>query len=301
MIPIIDTHQHLWDLDTLSVSWVKGDKLMDRSYRMPDYLEAASGTGIERTVYMEVNVDPDYLDQEVDQMTQHCLSPETPMQAMVIAIDPLASDFEEALSRYAANVFVRGARTVLHTPGTGPKHCQKTPFVSGIQELGKRGWLFDICIRPAELADTLELVRSCPQTTFVIDHCGNADPHIVNGDVDPGGESDGTPYWHTASGWKDDMAALAMLPNTVCKLSGIVARARPGWSAETLAPTLNHCLEVFGEERVIFGGDWPVCLTGAPLVQWVQAFRTVLGQRSVTFQEQAMFANAERIYTLGAR
>ena len=54
MIPLIDTHQHLWDLNQLTLSWIKGIELMDRSYLMSDYLKAAAGTGIEKTVYMEV-------------------------------------------------------------------------------------------------------------------------------------------------------------------------------------------------------------------------------------------------------
>ena len=58
MIPIIDTHQHLWDLKALSLNWVKGDKILDQSYLMSDYLEASRGTDIEQTVYMEVNVNP---------------------------------------------------------------------------------------------------------------------------------------------------------------------------------------------------------------------------------------------------
>ena len=53
MTPIIDTHQHLWDLKTLSLDWVKGDKVMDQSYLMSDYLKVSQGTGIEQTVYMD--------------------------------------------------------------------------------------------------------------------------------------------------------------------------------------------------------------------------------------------------------
>ena len=56
MIPLIDTHQHLWDLNKLTLSWVKGLELMDRSYLMSDYLKAAANTGIEKTVYMEAEV-----------------------------------------------------------------------------------------------------------------------------------------------------------------------------------------------------------------------------------------------------
>ena len=132
----------------------------------------------------------------------------------------------------------------------------------------------------------------------MIDHCGNADPHIVNGEKDPGDENDGSPFWNTSNGWKEDIATRGTLPNTFCKISGIVARAQEGWNAETLAPTINHCLDSFGEERVIFGGDWPVCLFGAQLNHWVAAYREVLSKRSEIFQKKAMYSNAIQLYQL---
>ena len=88
------------------------------------------------------------------------------------------------------------------------------------------------------------------------------------------------------------------LPNTFCKISGIVARAQERWDAETLAPTINHCLDSFGEERVIFGGDWPVSLLGAQLNQWVAAYREVLSKQSEIFQKKAMYSNAIQLYQL---
>ena len=136
------------------------------------------------------------------------------------------------------------------------------------------------------------------QRALVFDHCGNADPHVINGEKVLGDDYDGSPFWHTAEGWKEDMAALGALPNTFCKISGIVARAQEGWNAETLAPTINHCLDSFGEQRVIFGGDWPVCLFGAQLNQWVAAYREVLSKRSKFFQNKAMFSNAIQLYRL---
>ena len=271
---------------------------MDRSYLMSDYLKAAAGTGIEKTVYMEVNVDPNCIDLEVELMTQHCQSSDNPMQALVISMDPMAKSFHNDLKQQVANPFVRGVRSVLHTPGTGPGFCLQDDFVAGIQEIGRAGLIFDICIRPAELSDAVKLVQASPETTFVIDHCGNADPHVVNGDTDPGSEPNSNPSWHTSAGWKDDMSALAASPNTVCKLSGIVARAQAGWNAETLAPTINHCLDVFGPERVVFGGDWPVCLFGTQLSDWVVAFREVISRRNPQMQKQVMHENAQRIYKI---
>ena len=298
MIPIIDTHQHLWDLKALSLNWVKGDKILDQSYLMSDYLEASKGTGIEQTVYMEVNVNPLCVEDEIQQMSAHCAASETPMKKMVIAGNPSSPEFESFLNKHTKNQFVRGLRWVLLFPETNPGHCLQAEFVNGIQELGRRRLLFDICIRPSELSDAAKLVTACPETTFVIDHCGNADPHIVNGEKDPGDENDGSPFWHTSNGWKEDIANLGTLPNTFCKISGIVARAQEGWDAETLAPTINHCLDSFGEERVIFGGDWPVCLLGAQLNQWVAAYREILSKRSEIFQKNAMYSNAIQLYQL---
>ena len=240
MIPIIDTHQHLWDLDRLSLSWIKGLELMNRSYLMSDYLKAAEGTGIEKTVYMEVNVDPECIALEVEQMTEYCRSPGTPMQALVISLDPMAKNFKDDLKRQAANPHVRGVRSVLHIPQTGPGYCLQEDFILGVRELGHSGLIFDICIRPANLPDAVKLVESSPETIFVIDHCGNADPHIVNGDTDPGSEPTENPFWHTALGWKDQMSALAGSQNTICKISGIVARAQAG------VPRWARCLKVLG-------------------------------------------------------
>ena len=265
---------------------------------MSDYLEASKGTGIEQTVYMEVNVNHLCVEDEIQQMSAHCLASETPMKKMVIAGNPSSPEFESFLNKHTQNQFVRGLRWVLLFPETNPGHCLQAEFVNGIQELGRRRLLFDICIRPSELSDAAKLVAACPETTFVIDHCGNADPYIVNREKDPGDENDGSPFWHTYKGWKEDIAALGALPNTVCKISGIVARAQEGWNAETLAPTINHCLDSFGEERVIFGGDWPVCLLGAQLNQWVAAYREILSKRSEIFQKNAMYSNAIQLYQL---
>ena len=110
MIPIIDTHQHLWDLKALSLNWVKGDKILDQSYLMSDYLEASKGTGIEQTVYMEVNVNHLCVEDEIQQMSAHCAASETPMKKMVIAGNPSSPEFESFLNKHTQNQFVRGLR-----------------------------------------------------------------------------------------------------------------------------------------------------------------------------------------------
>ena len=70
---------------------------------------------------------------------------------------------------------------------------------------------------------------------------------------------------HDPEAWKKDIAQLAKRKNLICKISGIVARVSKQWTAEDLAPIVNHCLDSFGPDRVVFGGDWPVCPKGATL------------------------------------
>ena len=57
-LPIVDTHQHLWDLSKFNVPWTKGHPKFDRSFVMSDYLDASKGTNVVKTVYMEVDLDP---------------------------------------------------------------------------------------------------------------------------------------------------------------------------------------------------------------------------------------------------
>ena len=72
--------------------------------------------------------------------------------------------------------------------------------------------------------------------------------------------------------WQRDMERMARGKNVVGKVSGIVASARPEkWTADDLAPIINHTLQSFGPDRVMFGGDWPVCTRTATYRQWVEA------------------------------
>jgi len=82
-------------------------------------------------------------------------------------------------------------------------------------------------------------------------------------------------------------------------VSGIVASARPGlWTPEDLAPVVNHTLSVFGPDRVVFGGDWPVCTLAATYKQWVEALKMIVRGRSEQEQRKLFHDNAIRFYGL---
>jgi|LWDU01.1.fsa_nt_gi L-fuconolactonase len=298
MLQITDTHQHLWDLERLNLPWVHGVPVLNQSFRMSDYQNAAEGIAICRTVYMEVDAHADQKQQEIDDITPHCQDSENAMQSLVCSADPSSSRLKQFLDDNAKNPYLKGVRQVLHNPEILPGHCRTSEFVKGVRELGRRGLLFDICIRPAELPDVVELCRQVPETTFILDHCGNPDPYIVNGERQPTPSSADSDFGHTREDWLAALQMLGRFENVICKISGIIARAEEGWSVTTLAPTVNACLDAFGEDRVIFGGDWPVCTLGASLSQWISVLREIIADRSQTAQEKLFHLNAGRLYRL---
>ena len=299
MIKITDTHQHLWDLERLNLPWLDDVPALKKGHLSADYRKAAEGTGIYRSVYMEVDTHADHKQKEINDMSLLCKSDEEFMQGIVISANPGDPGLSEFLEYNSGNNYIKGVRQVLHTPEQPPKHCLSSEFMQGIKELGKRGLLFDICIRPAEIQDAVELCCMNPETIFMLDHCGNADPYVVNGQRGRDSSHTDSTFFHTREYWHDGVEKLGKLENVYCKISGIISRAENGWNAETLAPTVNTCLDSFGEDRVGFGGDWPVCTLGASLSEWVAVLRKIVSNRSKIEQKKLFQTNAERLYNLG--
>jgi L-fuconolactonase len=292
-LPIVDTHQHLWDLTKFRLAWVTSSKVLNRSFLTKDYLEASRGLNVVKAVYMEVAVDPSQLVAEAEHVIALSKRTDNPTAAAVIGGRPAAADFKEYLSRFKGNPYVKGVRQVLFQDRG---LCLSEAFMRGVRLLGEYGMSFDLCLPAEQLADGARLVESCPETRFIVDHCGNADPKAFRPAV--GIQEKGRPS-HDPDQWRRDMARLAKAKNTVCKISGIVARADEGtWKAEDLAPVINHCLDTFGADRVMFGSDWPVCTRVATYHQWVTALKEVVRGRSHEQQLRLFHDNAVRFYGL---
>lgn len=281
LLPIVDTHQHLWDLERLRLPWLAGVPDLKRSYLPADYRRAAEGQNVVASVYMEVDVDPALLDVEAQWIIGLCKSGEAPLRGAVIGGRPAAENFRAYINRYRDEPLVKGVRQVLHNPATQPGYCLQKGFLAGVRYLGQLGKSFDLCIRPTELGDAARLARQCPDTRLVLDHCGNISTKTKD-----------------LSRWKRDIERVAGCENVVCKVSGQIDKAPPGWTAQTLAPVVNHVLEVFGPQRVITGGDWPVCNLGGTLSGWFSALRSILAERPLEVQRAVLHDNARRVYQL---
>ncbi|MBI3878179.1 MAG: amidohydrolase family protein [Verrucomicrobia bacterium] len=290
---IIDTHQHLWDLSKQKLPWLDGvPEVLKHSYRTEEYHAATEGLNI-RAVYMEVDVAPEQHVAEAELVLALARSGKNPTIAAVIGGRVASPDFADYLKKFKGNPLVKGVRQVLHVPGTPSGHCLQESFVHGVQLLGEMGMSFDLCMRPTDLMDGAKLVAQCPGTRFVLDHCGNPDLKCFH--TPRAGEDKPK---HTADEWKRAIEALSKKPNVICKISGVIASLPKGGDASDLAPAVNHCLDIFGPDRVVFGGDWPVCLLGAPLKRWVEFLTQIIAARPAAEQKKLWSANALKHYSL---
>ncbi len=290
-LPIIDTHQHLWDLTKFQPPWLAdAPEVLSQSYTTREFLAATQGLNVVKAVYMEIDVAPEQQLAEAEHVTRLAKSPDHPTCGAVISGRPNSTGFKPYLSRFKDNPYIKGVRQVLHVPSAPTGMCLQPQFVASMRLLGEFGMSYDLCMRPTELADGAKLAAMCPETRFIVDHCGNADPKAFLPASDD-------PPWHQAEPWRRDMGTLAQRDNVICKISGIIARAPQGeWEPEILAPIVNTCLAEFGPDRVVFGGDWPVCLLGGSYARWVYALKAVVSDRPLSEQKKLFHDNAARLY-----
>lgn len=279
---IIDTHQHLWNRSRFTLPWITKGTILDADFGIPEYKEA-SGGAVARTVYMEVDVDPAQQLDEAVYVNGLCNDPQSGMAAAVVSGRPNAPDFEKWVDKLGTLKGVRGIRQVLHVASTPRGYCLEPNFIKGIKLLGEKNLSFDLCVKDVDLSEKSKLVEQCPQTQFILDHCGN--PDLKKADLSP---------------WKKDIEEISRHKNLVIKISGFLASApaRDQWKFEDAEMIINHCLDSFGPERCIFGGDWPVVLLGSTLSKWIDTVKRVVAKRPQAEQHKLFHQNAERLYRL---
>jgi predicted TIM-barrel fold metal-dependent hydrolase len=274
-IEIVDTHLHLVYLDRFSYPWLADVPPLNRDFTLETYRPQAEAAGIAQAIHMEVDV------AEADRMreTAFVTALGGPVVAAISSCRPESRDFPAQLERLASNAKVRGLRRILHT---APDDLSQAPiFAENLKRLAARRLSFDICVLARQLPLALKIARACPEVQFILDHCGV--PRVKERALDP---------------WRANIEALAAEPNVACKVSGLVAYADADWTADDLRPFVEHVIESFGWDRVVWGSDWPVCTLTADLGRWVAATRTLIAGESEDNQAKLLNGNARRIYRL---
>jgi predicted TIM-barrel fold metal-dependent hydrolase len=279
ILEIIDTHQHVWDLDLFPYRWCKPIPTLNRSFRMWDYKEATQGLSVRGSVLVEADVDDPFVRDE----TKYLLSladKEERVRCVVASGRPERKDFKEYLKAISPHPALKGIRRVLHT--NPDPLSQSDPFIENLKLLGEQGLSFDLCVLARQLPLALRLIEKCENVSFVLDHCGV--PQVKERVLDP---------------WREHLKKISEFKNVACKISGLVAYAdTKNWTPEDLRPYVRHVIDCFGWERVMFGSDWPVCTLSATLKQWVDTL-SLLTENDTDAQRHKLFhENAIRIYRL---
>ncbi|MFN3226308.1 MAG: amidohydrolase family protein [Hyphomicrobiales bacterium] len=283
MIPLIDTHQHLVYADALPYGWTSGiPVLAGQSFTLEDYKSLTAGHGVERTLFMEAAVDDERWAEEAPFIANIAKQSDSGIAGLIATIRPESDEGFDAELEKAGERGIVGFRRILHV--VDDAMSQSSTFRTNVRKIGAAGKVFDMCFLARQLPIARELAKACDNTTLVLDHCGV--PDIAGGGLDP---------------WRADMTALAELPNVSCKLSGILAYCNPeAANLESIRPYVDHVLEAFGPDRMVWGSDWPVVNMTSDLPSWLSITQEILAKLSAQEANAIGSQNASRLYSLDA-
>ena len=242
----IDAHHHLWDLSIRPQTWMVGENMgpVRRNFNTDDLREAIHGTGIEKTVLVHATTTL----AETYELLEIAQSDET----VIGVVGWVDIDSKEAIAEVekylqtAGGSYLKGIRDVAQDLPDA-NYLARTQSIATVKELGKMGLTYDILTKTPELAAAIELVRACPDVHFVLDHISK--PYIAKQEIEP---------------WKSLITQLAKFPNVARKVSGMVTEANwNSWQVGDYRPYVDHIIESFTPQRLMFGSDWPVALLAA--------------------------------------
>ncbi len=275
----IDTHLHLIYPECFSYDWTAGfPALAGQAFRVDGYRAAAAGSDIGESIFMEVDVPGD---ESMSESAFFCALAEDPanrMTGVIAACRPEHANFAAQLEATYHPLLV-GYRRVLHTQPD--ELSTNSLFRENVALVGKSGLTFDLCLLPRQLATGAALIDACPDTRFILDHCGV--PDIASGDL---------------AFWREQLREISRRPNLTCKISGIIAYAAGDITADTLRPVVEHAVDCFGWDRLVWGSDWPVCNLTRDLACWTRLLDEILSGSSGDELARLYHRNAREIYRL---
>lgn len=278
-LDLLDTHQHLILRDRLGYAWTADvPPIACGLFDQAAYAADALTCNVVATLFMESGVDDaDY--QKEARLVSTLVDTGSPVMLGIIAgCRPETNEGFDAWLEECRDLNVVGFRRILQTM---PDDLSRSDtFRNNIRKIGAAGYPVDLCFDSRQLNIAFELVRSAPDTRFVLDHLGR--PDIAGGDFET---------------WRTAMRRLCALPNLAVKLSGLTTYCNPSISTLTaIRPYAEAALDLFGPHRIIWGGDWPVIHVGGGLLDWVKITEVLLAELSTDERKQIGEQNARMIY-----
>jgi L-fuconolactonase len=270
----LDAHQHFWRYDAVQYPWIPAGTALHRDWLPRDLAELQEPLGFDGSIAVQARqslAESDWLLGLADADAR--------VKAVVGWVDLRAPHVADDLLRLSRHPKFAGVRHVVQDE-SDDRFLLGAEFVRGIGELAAFKLTYDLLVVPKQLPAAIELVGKFPQQPFVLDHL--AKPPIKTGALSP---------------WREQVRELAQAPQVLCKVSGMITEAgHARWQADDFKPFLDVVFEAFGEDRLMFGSDWPVCLLAG---NYERVFRLVddyAQQLSPAAREKLFGGNAARFY-----
>lgn len=274
----IDAHLHLWDLAVSDYAWLGPEMgVLHASWSPEQAWAELTASGISGAVLVQAEdtrADTQFL---LDTASAH------PWVLGVVGWvqldDPVAA--ADDLDRWQRHPAFRGVRHLINDDPRAD-FLDRPSVRASLAELARRGLPFEVHDAwPRHLAQTGRLAGDLPGLTLVIDHLGKP----------PRGRA-GMDAWTAA------LAAVAQNPNTVAKLSGLQNPDAP-FTLDALRPVWDTALDLFGPQRLMYGGDWPLTVpTGGYQHAW-EVVSELIGELSPADQLSILSGTAADVFRLG--
>ncbi len=276
----VDSHQHFWRYSADQYPWIPAGSPLQRDWLPADLAELQRPPGFDGSIAVQAR-------QSLAE--SHWLlglaDADPRIRGVVGWVDLQDDRVEDSLAELSAHPKFVGVRHVVQDE-PDDRFLLRPAFRRGVARLKGFGLRYDLLIYPRQLPAALEFVRQFPEQPFVLDHM--AKPFIRDGTLSP---------------WREQIRELAQFPNVCCKISGMVTEANHArWTPEDFRPYLDVVFAAFGEDRLMFGSDWPVCLLAGDYGQVHRlAADYVTGVAKFSAAAQAKFfgGNCARFYGVG--
>jgi len=272
----VDAHQHFWQLERGDYGWLNADQgEIFRDFLPPDILSLLQQGGVDKTILVQAA--PTIAETEflLELAEQHDF-----IAGVVGWVDMTAPSATTDIKRLATNPWLKSIRPMIQNIDDD-RWMLKPELAPAFESLLEQQLCFDALVLPQHLKNLLTLAKRYPQLPIVIDH--GAKPEIRNA------------IFHD---WAKDIAAFAGQTNNSCKLSGLLTEAGDDISFEAIRPYMQHLLDNFGPQRLLWGSDWPVLNLASDYLQWLTYSEQFLSPLSKSKKTQIFGGNAINFYKL---
>lgn len=276
----IDSHQHYWKAERGDYHWMSpAVPILCRDYLPSDLRPSLLRHGIEKTIVVQAAQTV----AETDFLLELATTNDS-VAGIIGWLDMEAPAFIEQFEKYIKHPKFLGLRPMLQDL-PDDRWILRPQVISALEYVAETDVPFEFLTYPRHLPFMLEVLQSIPHLRAAIDHISK--PEIRVGRLEP---------------WKYWISHLARYSNLFCKLSGMITEAdHQHWSIDDLRPYVEHVIDCFGTDRVMFGSDWPVCLQAGSYDQVIGALEEILSARCSEELERKVFGdNAVSFYKLNA-